>query len=241
MWGDHALIGRKTEFDGTVTGAGNLISGNTEAGVKFDQLASSNMVTGNMIGTDRSGMLPVANGVGVLVVGGASNNWIGYGGVTIAAAAGDRNVISGNTHGGVDIDGASRNSVSHNLIGTAVTGDVGLPNGDFGVRLTDSASINVIGEPGPYGGNLISGNDGDGILITNQAAHNYVYGNLIGTDVHGVMPLPGQLQGPGIELSNSASDNIVGTFWVSGVPGMQGAATSSPGAGTPASTRPTTS
>jgi len=45
---------------GTLTGAGNLVSGNAVQGIVLD-ISNSNLVVGNRVGTDISGTLPLAN------------------------------------------------------------------------------------------------------------------------------------------------------------------------------------
>ena len=66
-------------------------------------------------------------------------------------------------------------------------------------RVIDGASNNTIGGAGSLG-NLISGNNFDGVLIYDnpQPASTIVIGNLIGTDVSGTAPLPNT--GSGIDL-----------------------------------------
>ena len=61
--------------------AGNLISGNTTVGVRFWEAGPSNLVAGNLVGTDVTGELPLGDGGGFggfgLDVGGSPNNIIG--------------------------------------------------------------------------------------------------------------------------------------------------------------------
>jgi titin len=85
--------------------ARNVISGNTVYGVFLsDAGTTGNMVSGNYIGTDATGMYAVSNGEGVHLAGGASGNVIGV------SDAGSGNVISGNGwHGiGVTVHGTMR-------------------------------------------------------------------------------------------------------------------------------------
>jgi titin len=164
-----------------------VVSGNGSAGVEVDA-ASQNVVAGNDVGTDASGMVALGNaGNGVQVDTGAADNTIG------GLAAAERNVISGNGNAGADINGAGTtdNAVDGNLIGTDVTGGSALGNGRQGV-LIDGASGNIIGGTAPGGRNLVSGNGHAGILIINAGATgNIVQGNYVGTDITGTAP-PGK-------------------------------------------------
>jgi hypothetical protein len=81
---------------------GNVISGNGADGVVIYAGANSNVVAGNRIGTDGSGLSPLPNTRnGVEIWGGSSNNTVGG---TVAAAA---NLISDNGGVGVAIEGSS--------------------------------------------------------------------------------------------------------------------------------------
>src|SRR5437763_10415186 len=77
--------------------------------------ATGNVVLGNLIGTDATGTLPLANhGDGVRLDSGVSGNVIG------GTAVGARNVISGNTLSGVTVAdaGTTGNMVEGNYVGT---------------------------------------------------------------------------------------------------------------------------
>ncbi len=115
---------------------------------------------------------------------------------------------------------ASGNVVEGNKIGTDVTGTVKLGNGADGVLLDSNAGSNTIGGTSAGAGNLISGNSGDGVVLgfdpsdpANNAAGalvtgNAVLGNLIGTDVTGLVNLGNA--GNGVRIVDSASRNTVG-------------------------------
>ena len=89
-----------------------------------DSGTNSNVVAGNLIGTDASGVNPLGNGgVGVFIQNGAQSNVIGTNGDGNGDAA-ERNVISANTYQGVYIAGSGTNFnvVAGNLIGVDITG-----------------------------------------------------------------------------------------------------------------------
>ena len=102
---------------------------------------------------------------------------------------------------------SNNNLVQANFLGPDPTGTTAASGNFFGVFI-DGASNNTIGGAGSLG-NLISGNDYDGVLIfddTGAAQNNVVIGNKIGTDVTGSVALPNA--GNGIDVY--ASNNIIG-------------------------------
>ncbi len=194
-------IGGLTATPGT--GAGNLISGNTRAGI--NDLGGSDLIAGNLIGTDAAGTVALAN-IGDGIDGSASGDTI------VGTASGAGNVISGNTGDGVLLGGGD-NLVAGNFIGTSVSGDAAIGNGGDGVRIRGGSSGNTIGgltaTPGTGAGNVISGNTGSGIYDANGS--NWIAGNLIGVSVSGTTALAND--GYGIF---AFSDTIGGTAAGSG-------------------------
>jgi titin len=189
--------------DNTI-GEGNLISGNYASGIHLTQGAMNNIVEGNFIGTNLAGTGSLQNDEGVVIDGGATSNTIG------GTGPAPINIISGNDHEGVRIEGAGTdgNSVLGNYIGTDITGTLAVPN-SYGVNLQDGAQHNVIGEAGS--GNLISGNDYQGVVIsgfTLPVADNTVSGNLIGLDITGSSALANGMAG--VNLMDGAQNNTIG-------------------------------
>jgi hypothetical protein len=194
---------------GITPGARNIISGNS-VGVLLNN-GSGNVVEGNYVGTDVTGLHALANLGGIGLGGNATNNTIG--GTSPAA----RNVISGNNQGdaiGIHIgDGASGNTIEGNYIGTDVTGEVAIGNGD-GIILKEGSN-NIVGGSAPGAGNVISGNTDRGVVLGDLAGgihtvtQNTVQGNLIGTDATGTCALPNRV---GVELhaGGGVSSNTIG-------------------------------
>jgi uncharacterized repeat protein (TIGR01451 family)/CSLREA domain-containing protein len=209
--GDGALgNGKGIELDdgandntigGTGAGQGNTISGNLAEGMSIVD-GSGNSILGNKIGTNASGEVALANAThGISVF--SSNNIIG------GATASARNLISGNTLSGVRINGASAtgNTVQGNYIGTDHTGTDPIGN-DVGVDIQE-ASQNLVGGVGQGQGNLISGNDQHGVMITDGTSQeNVIQGNLIGTDKDGISAVKNG--GSGVLLDIEASENLIG-------------------------------
>jgi hypothetical protein len=205
---------------------GNLISGNNDAGVVVTGPgANGNIIVGNRIGLNAAGTaaLPNANG-GILVQ--AANTTIG--GLTAA----DRNVISGNADSGVRILGAGTTgtTIRGNYIGTNAAGTAAVGNAVDGI-VVDGGTGAVIGGIAAGAGNVISGNAGRGIDLTNNSSGTVVRGNLVGTDATGALPLGnGNPGASGIRITGPETRSA-------GPP--PGPATSSPIAGWPASTSTT--
>ena len=174
----------------------NLITDNDGDGVNFVGTdATANVVQGNTIDNNR--------GAGVRIEG-APGNTIG------GPAEGTGNVLTINTEGGVYISGltASLNTVQGNSIGVDEEATTPLGNGEAGVRIVDAPG-NIIGGDAEGTPNTISGNVGDGVLITGSGAtDNIVQGNFIGTDPTGLNNLGNGEHGVSIE--DGASNNVIG-------------------------------
>ena len=114
----------------------------TRSGIELD--ANGNTVTGDFIGTDATGATALANGKGIFI-NNSSNNIIG-GTATVALAAGAGNLISGNTGGGILIQGmsATGNTIEGNYIGTDKNGASALANVGQGLEIIGAAN-NTIG------------------------------------------------------------------------------------------------
>ena len=105
------------------------------------------------------------------------------------------------------ITDSSHNLVLGNNIGTDNSGTKTIPNLVNGVEISVSF-FNTIGGTTPGALNLISGNFGDGVLIT-DSVYNLVLGNFIGTDYSGTQLLGNS--GNGVEISSSFFNTIGGT------------------------------
>lgn len=121
----HLTIG------GNTPGAGNLISGNTDAGI-FGFYSDSLHISGNLIGTDVSGTLPLPNGYGVLV--GIAETDVVIGGTS----PGDGNTIAYNLSPGVTLL-AGAMYIRQNRI--FANGGPGIDNGFNGFTANDSPDV----------------------------------------------------------------------------------------------------
>ena len=115
-------------------------------------------------------------------------------------------VINQFTGSGIQIDsGSNGNTIEGNYIGTDVAGTAASANIGGGIDI--ASNTNTIGGIVAADRNIISGNTGNGILITGDS--NVVEGNYIGLDVTGATDLGNLLDG--IEINGGASNTIGGT------------------------------
>jgi hypothetical protein len=196
---------------GTTPGAANVCSGNTQGGIGiWGTNTSSNVVEGNLVGTDVTGTVALANQIdGIGITSGASGNIIG------GTTPGARNVCSGNAGEGVSIwgTGTTGNVVEGNYVGTDATGANGLPNRSAGVAVAIAASYNTIGGATAGARNIISSNTQSGVTIFGGASNNAVQGNFIGTDVTGTVALGNCLDNRYVAVTVAGvgtSNNLIG-------------------------------
>ena len=156
------------------------------AGVRVASGAGA-IIEGNFIGTDATGALDAGNfGPGVLLA--ASGATVG------GAAPAGRNVLSGNRGAGVVIaEGTTGNQVLGNLIGVSKDGTAVLLNSSHGVNVQGIG--NVVGGTAAGAGNVISGNNGAGVLVGFKSTGAVVQGNRIGTNAAGTGALPNVTHG----------------------------------------------
>jgi titin len=200
----------RNTLGGTTAGAGNLISGNGGDGV---DIASLDLVEGNLIGTNADGTAAIANkfdGVGILRFT-VDHSTIG------GTAAGAGNLISGNARNGIHITGTGVIGASGdfliegNRIGTNAAGTAAVPNGGDGV-FDQNGENDTIGGTAAGAGNLISGNAGYGVH-----GGAFIEGNKIGTNAAGTAAIPngqagvfdgGQIGGAAAGAGNLISGNF---------------------------------
>ena len=214
----------------------NLVSGNTADGIliKANTISgvvgsSSNVVESSYIGTDFTGKAPSPNGTantagsdGILIEGsssnsiGAPNNTPGKGNATLV-------LISGNKGNGVEItDSSTGNVIQNAYIGTDLTGSTVLANTSDGVLISGSTNTSV---GAPYAKqvndttnntlNVISGNTGNGVEITNSSTGNQVINSYIGVTFTNVIA-SGKSNGNGKDgvLIAYAQHNVIGGGYV---------------------------
>ncbi|WP_412067819.1 hypothetical protein [Rubrivirga sp. IMCC43871] len=190
--------------------------------------SADNAITGCYVGTDRTGMITdpdgtpdsgdeLGNGFGIVVATYDGFGSPSTGNVIGGTEPGDRNVIGGNSFGGVYVDraGTRDNLVIGNHIGIDAAGTGAIGNG-VGLVFNREASENTAR------GNVVSGNIDIGIGLAGKAFRNQVVENLVGTDATGTTAVPNgtlqglaSLEGIGITITGG-QDNVIEGNVVSG-------------------------
>ena len=214
----NVIGGASTATSGTLAGAGNVISGNGANGIEFTRGlttgSSGNTVEGNFIGIDAAGTKAIANKQNGIRIVESSANLIG------GTTSGTGNVVSGNGADGIVMvgpgtpsaadPGALSNVIIGNVIGLNDTREASLANTGDGIAIEQAAAANLIGVTGDGNleGNVISGNGGNGVLITGaHATQNVIEATYIGTDGMGQNSLANT---NGVLISAGASNNTIG-------------------------------
>jgi uncharacterized delta-60 repeat protein/CSLREA domain-containing protein len=129
-----------TNGDGTGDEAErNLISGNS-FGIQIAATGTSgNVVAGNFIGTNAAGTAALANGTGIRISAGATNNRVG------GVLTGEGNTITFNMGDGVQIDTGTGNAIFANSIHSngTTTNHLGIDLGTDGVNTNDAGDTDT--------------------------------------------------------------------------------------------------
>jgi CSLREA domain-containing protein len=175
----------------------NVISGN---GFGIEVEGGSPVILGNHIGTNAAGTAAIPNEYGVVVWDRATDVRVG------GAAAGEGNLISGNSRTGLWLR-SNAGVVQGNWIGLTADGRAALPNG---TGLDVDGDSNQIGGANSGEGNVIAGNE-DGVVIDGES--NAFLGNTIGADPTGSFAIPNAvgmyLGGNNNTLGEAAAPNLI--------------------------------
>lgn len=154
---------KKITIGGKQAGVRNIISGNNNGIYLSDSKFID--IQGNYIGTDLNGAFAVPNTNGIVMTQGTNNCEIGGDSVK------ERNLISGNTAAGFDVD-MYNVLIDGNYIGVDATGTLPLGNGTYGIYMRDLSHDNVIGSLEEGAGNVIAYNGSEAIYFQNSGVKN---------------------------------------------------------------------
>ncbi len=181
-FGIYIDSGSDLQIGDSLGGTHNVIVNSTVDGIKINGGDGIN-IYGNYIGIDSSGVQAANGQDGISISNTASNVIIG------GETAGHRNIISGNTNHGLKIQ-ADGTQISGNYIGTNLTGDAAIANGNHGIQV-EAADDVLIGGGGSQFRNIISGNTGVGINFGNGTSDSpRVTSNYIGLAADGITAMP---------------------------------------------------
>jgi hypothetical protein len=212
------VTSQEGQIGGVGSGYGNVISGNTAAGIDVYSNSSNVHISNNVIGATANGMAALPNGTDGITSGGI--------GIQIGDINSDeRNIIAGNVGCGIYINGANHtvlgNWIGLNVLGAALPNGCGVTSYGDNTRIGDGAQA--------AGGNVISGNTGNGVYCR-FVDGCFVERNYIGTDPtglldrgngnHGIMvdaSTTVSIGGPSAQYRNYIGGNGAGVY-ISGVP-----------------------
>lgn len=203
LLGENQIGGDHTIGSGP-SGQGNVITG-CENGVRL-LYSRRNTILGNFIGTNAAGTaLGETNSMGIAVSSHATENRIG------GTTTGTWNIIGGNDRG-IDIadSTAAWNVIAGNYVGTDITGSYAIPN-ESGIVIEVGARNNTVGGRTPADRNLVSGNTGFGIVISDpKTVQNSIIGNYVGLTAAGTA-WPAN-QNNGISVWSSSFNRVGGSL-----------------------------
>lgn len=193
---------QNNQIGGSGKGERNVIANNNGCGI-LTSSSSHNQILFNFIGTTTNGSEPFGNVEEGIRIEKASGNII------------RGNLISGNKWAGIRLlgVGTDSNRVMGNLIGTDITAKTKVKNHQ-GIIITEGASKNFIGGLEAGEGNIISGNNYEGLVLSHGADSNEIIGNYIGTDSSGAIALGNDQDG--ITIIDVAEGNTVSNNLISG-------------------------
>lgn len=176
-------------------GGGNIVSSNFLNGIAvLGEGTDDNGIASNKVGTNAAGTQAMANGVGIVVGGGANGTIIGD------PIPNGGNVVSGNLGHGIWLQspGTQYALIQGNQIGTAANASDPLPNGGDGILLSDGTQDNFVGGIGIIVTNAIAFNRGAGVRVRGpDTLRNSIRQNIITRN-----------DGPGIVLENGGNADL---------------------------------
>ena len=180
----------------------NWVSGNGNNGIRaFGTGATGLIIQGNYLGVRFDGSTPQANGDVGIQLESVTGARIG------GNVAGQRNVIAGNTDGGIEVTGGRDISIVGNWIGLGADGATEVSQGGSGILATSTVNLRI-GGPTAGQGNVIAGHSLDGVTIAGATSTGFsIQNNIIGASADGAI-LRGN-DGAGVTI-RQARNGVIG-------------------------------
>lgn len=209
--GVRVLNASGVTIGGSGPGEGNLISGSASNGITTDPDSSTVSILGNRIGTNAAGTAAIPNQSGLVLYG--SGHTLG------GASAAARNLISGNSGGGVVLAGSGI-VMRGNYVGVDAAGSAALGNGGYGLRGYGETDCEI-GGPAAADGNVIAGN-ARGVSFELGATGNVMRNNIVGLNAAASADLTDngtgiELGSPGNVIGAPGAGNVIAGFTFSGI------------------------
>ncbi|MGP0065397.1 MAG: beta strand repeat-containing protein [Isosphaeraceae bacterium] len=190
---------------------GNLISGNRADGVFIKKRATQTLLSGNFVGTSASGNSALGNRQnGVDIVKSNGNQLIG------CTSQQDPfvfyNVLSGNGGNGLRINNSNNTTVQANFMGAGADNATIVANGRNGLLVSGTSANTQVGGVIPLG-NVISGNDRNGIDVSGEASGLTSFNTFTGIFAFGGAA---PNRGDGTLITSSGGNNLIRTCIISG-------------------------
>jgi hypothetical protein len=187
----------------------NLISGNTDNGVKLER-CNDCVVQGNLIGTDASGAAPIGAGAVAVRIG-----------VDCPGTVVRQNVVAGADTQGIDVGEIGSDSlfgvvIQGNWVGTDSSGTAELGNGRHGIWVNTNQV--TVGGLGAGEGNVVAFNRGAGVIVLHNSPQpvqnpirgNAIYSNGLADGADGLSTLGIDLGDPGQPGQGGTTPNDLG-------------------------------
>ena len=190
---------------------GNLISGNRDSGVLINDGSTQTLVSGNFVGTTASGDSGLGNRQDGVAIDKASGNQL-IGCTYQQSPFVFYNVLSGNGGNGLRITNSNNTTVQANFMGAGADNATVVGNRGDGLLISGSSSNTQVGGVIPLG-NVISGNDKNGIEATGTSSGLVSFNTFGGTFAFGGAA---PNKGDGILITSSGGNNLIRTSILSG-------------------------
>ncbi len=159
----------------------NVISANGTQGVRV-AAGAFNSIQNNFVGTTADGLSALGNTAGIAIL--TDSTLVGVIPAQLRGTRIDlaRNVISGNSGLGIQVNGGNSTLIMGNLIGLARDGLTPLGNGGNGIQIVGESVHTFVGDPRPTLANHIAHNGGSGVILNinnGTPIQNPIRGNAI--------------------------------------------------------------